>query len=92
MDNRDERIGVLEAKVFMYEQIISKSNFSPMLEDEKSSNESVLKYDEIQHLRRVESIFINRFKDNPNSDYMVKLGEIIDKLDLNQELPLKKRL
>lgn len=32
LDNRDEKLGILEAKVFMYEQIISKSNFSPMLE------------------------------------------------------------
>lgn len=32
LDNRDEKLGVLEAKVFMYEQIISKSNFSPMIE------------------------------------------------------------
>lgn len=31
-DNHDEKLGVLEAKVFMYEQIISKSNFAPMLE------------------------------------------------------------
>lgn len=31
-DNRDEKMGVLEAKVFMYEQIISKSTFAPMLE------------------------------------------------------------
>lgn len=30
-DNREEKIGILEAKVFMYEQIISKSNFAPML-------------------------------------------------------------
>ena len=33
LDNRDEKQGVLEAKVFMYEQIISKSNFAPMLEN-----------------------------------------------------------
>ncbi|MES2240464.1 MAG: hypothetical protein V4497_09435 [Bacteroidota bacterium] len=32
LDNRDEKLGVLEAKVFMYEQIISKSNFAPMIE------------------------------------------------------------
>lgn len=32
LDNRDEKQGILEAKVFMYEQIISKSNFAPMLE------------------------------------------------------------
>jgi len=31
LDNRDEKLGVLEAKVFMYEQIISKSNFAPMI-------------------------------------------------------------
>ena len=33
LENRDEKTGILEAKVFMYEQIISKSNFSPMLND-----------------------------------------------------------
>ena len=33
LDNRDEKLGVLEAKIFMYEQIISKSNFAPMLEE-----------------------------------------------------------
>jgi len=38
LDNRDEtmraletKLSVMEAKVFMYEQIISKSNFAPML-------------------------------------------------------------
>ena len=31
-DDRDEKLGILEAKVFMYEQIISKSNFAPMLQ------------------------------------------------------------
>lgn len=29
----DEKIGILEAKVFVYENIISKSNFAPMLEN-----------------------------------------------------------
>lgn len=28
LDNRDERIGMLEAKVYAYEQIIAKSNFA----------------------------------------------------------------
>lgn len=36
-DNRDEQKGILEAKVFMYEQIISKSNFAPMI---KKSDEN----------------------------------------------------
>lgn len=38
LDNRDEamtaletKVSVMEAKVFMYEQIISKSNFAPIL-------------------------------------------------------------
>ena len=38
LDNRDEamtaletKLSAMEAKVFMYEQIISKSNFAPML-------------------------------------------------------------
>ena len=33
LDNRDEQKGILEAKVFMYEQIISKSNFAPMIKE-----------------------------------------------------------
>lgn len=33
LDNHDGKLGQLEAKVFMYEQIIAKSNFSPMLAD-----------------------------------------------------------
>ena len=31
LDNHDDKLGQLEAKVFMYEQIIAKSNFAPML-------------------------------------------------------------
>lgn len=31
LDNRDEKLGVLEAKVFVYEEIIAKSTFAPML-------------------------------------------------------------
>jgi len=31
LDNRDEKMAILEAKVFMYEEIISKSNFAPMI-------------------------------------------------------------
>ena len=38
LDNRDEKIGTLEAKVFMYEQIISKSNFAPMIKSENEIN------------------------------------------------------
>lgn len=32
-DDREEKIGVLEAKVFMYEEIIKKSTFAPMLKE-----------------------------------------------------------
>lgn len=32
-DDREERIGVLEAKIFMYEEIIKKSTFAPMLKE-----------------------------------------------------------
>lgn len=39
LNNRDEKLGVLEAKVFMYEQIISKSNFAPMIKLENDINE-----------------------------------------------------
>ena len=35
LENREEKLGVLEAKIFVYEQIISKSNFSQMIKDEE---------------------------------------------------------
>ena len=31
LDNRDEKLGVMEAKVFFYEEMIAKSTFAPML-------------------------------------------------------------
>ena len=31
LENRDEKLGVLEAKVFVYEEMIAKSTFAPML-------------------------------------------------------------
>ena len=33
-DNHDEKLGVLEAKVFVYENIISNSNFAPIIKDQ----------------------------------------------------------
>lgn len=39
LDSRDERTGILEAKVFTYEQIISKSNFSTILISEEKEQE-----------------------------------------------------
>jgi 23S rRNA maturation mini-RNase III len=35
LDNHDEKIGVLEAKVKFYEEMISKSNFSAFVETQK---------------------------------------------------------
>ncbi len=31
LDNRDEKLGILEAKVFVYEEMIAKSTFAPMI-------------------------------------------------------------
>lgn len=31
LDNHDEQLGLLEAKVYAYEQIIANSNFAPMI-------------------------------------------------------------
>ena len=36
LENRDEQFGILQAKVFMYEEIISKSNFAPMIKTVKT--------------------------------------------------------
>lgn len=38
-ENREEALGTLEAKVFMYEQIIAKSNFGPMLKNAADESE-----------------------------------------------------
>jgi len=40
LDNHDSEIGVLKAKVFMYEEIISKSNFAPMIYSGKPNEET----------------------------------------------------
>lgn len=31
LDNHDEQLGLLQAKVYAYEQIIANSNFAPMI-------------------------------------------------------------
>ena len=36
LDNRDDEIGILKAKVFAYEQIISNSNFAPIIKTIKT--------------------------------------------------------
>lgn len=41
-DFSDEKIGILEAKVFMYEQIISKSNFAPLLLNKTCTDENTI--------------------------------------------------
>lgn len=38
-ENHDEKLGVLEAKVFVYENIISNSNFAPMIENKKQCSQ-----------------------------------------------------
>lgn len=37
LEDRDEKNGILEAKIFMYEEIISKSNFAPLLPESKKA-------------------------------------------------------
>ena len=41
LDTRDEKIGILKAKVYAYEQIISKSNFAPLLINKTENNEKI---------------------------------------------------
>ena len=60
LDNRDEKLGVLEAKVFVYEEMINKSTFAPMLiakepeiiqEPEPYRREMVFTQRQIEHLQ-----------------------------------------
>lgn len=55
LDNRDEKLGVLEAKVFVYEEMIAKSSFAPML----VVKEEIIKPIEETSFRR-EMIFTQR--------------------------------
>lgn len=38
LDNRDENKGILEAKVFAYEQMISNSNFAPIIKKDEAEH------------------------------------------------------
>lgn len=61
LDNRDEKIGNLEAKVFVYEEMIAKSTFAPMLivkeevaepiEETNFRREMVFTQTQIEHLQ-----------------------------------------
>jgi hypothetical protein len=42
LDNRDEKLGALEAKVFVYEEIIAKSTFAPMLVNKEKEVEKII--------------------------------------------------
>lgn len=41
LENRDEQLGVLEAKVLVYEEIIAKSTFAPMLPKEEDKQTEI---------------------------------------------------
>lgn len=60
LDNRDEKLGVLEAKVFVYEEMIAKSTFAPMIvekeveivkESEPYQREMIFTQRQIEHLQ-----------------------------------------
>jgi len=60
LDNRDEKLGALEAKVFVYEEMIAKSTFAPMLvekevetvkEPEPYQREMIFTQRQIEHLQ-----------------------------------------
>ncbi len=42
LDNRDEKLGILEAKVLVYEEMIKKSTFAPMLVKEEKEVEQII--------------------------------------------------
>ena len=40
LDNRDEKLGTMEAKITFYEEMISKSTFAPLLQKEELNPET----------------------------------------------------
>lgn len=78
LDNHDEQLGLLQAKVYAYEQIIANSNFAPMIIKETLEQEPVL--DKIR--AEIEQyLFENEF----GSEYRKEITQIIDKYRTESE-------
>lgn len=60
LDDRDERLGTLEAKVKFYEEMISKSTFAPMLVKEEKEVEKIIEPEPYQR----EMLFTQRQIEN----------------------------
>ena len=76
LDNRDTEIGILTAKVFVYEEMIKKSNFAPMLQ----------KQEEIKQNTNIE---LNE-KEIAKHWYLVGISDAIDtKLEICDEQTIK---
>lgn len=91
LDNRDEKIGILEAKVFTYEEMISKSTFAPMLKSkevvvvEKTEKEIELET-EVEKLNdfknyvhfRLDDAGIEKYPNGIHSEHGCRIGDRLD--------------
>jgi hypothetical protein len=71
LDNRDEKLGVLEAKVFVYEEMIAKSTFAPMLVKEEKGVEEIIEPEPYQR----EMLFTQRQIENLQNKVYQITGE-----------------
>ncbi len=60
LDYRDEKLGILQAKVFVYEEMIAKSTFAPMLIPKEEKVEEIIEPEPYQR----EMLFTQRQVEN----------------------------
>ena len=80
LDNRDEKLGVLEAKVFVYEEMIAKSTFAPMLvtkEPEIIQEPEPYQREMIFTQRQIEALQHKVFKITGEGEVMKAFNELL---------------
>jgi len=82
LDNRDEKLGVLEAKVFVYEEMINKSTFAPMLVKEEKQIEEIIEPEPYQRemlftQRQIEHLQYKVFQITGEGEVMQLFNELL---------------
>ena len=81
LDGHDEKLGILEAKVFMYEEMISKSTFAPMLIEKEKPIETIEENSFIREMiftqRQIENLQCRVFQITGEGDVMKLFNELL---------------
>ncbi|WP_339889829.1 hypothetical protein [uncultured Flavobacterium sp.] len=79
LDDRDEKIGALEAKVFVYEEMIAKSTFAPMLVEKEVLVEEIQPYQRemLFTQRQIETLSYKVFQITGEGEVMKLFNELL---------------